>query len=50
MAFADNPPQTLGELIDEVERIREELLVLQRSLEKIEIVATVVSTDEREYA
>jgi hypothetical protein len=31
-------PKTIGEIIDDIERIREELLVLQHSLEKLEIV------------
>jgi hypothetical protein len=36
MIHASSPPKTLAEVIDEIERIREELLNLQRSLEKIE--------------
>jgi hypothetical protein len=44
------PPKTIGELIDELERIREDLLRLQRELEKIEIVETVVDGDERKEA
>ena len=38
MAKADDPPLTLGEIIDCIERMREELLSLQRSLEKFELV------------
>jgi hypothetical protein len=41
-----DPPKTIGELIDEVERIREDLLRLQRQLEKLEIVDTALSSDE----
>ena len=37
------PPKSLGELIDEVERVREDLFRLQRELEKIEVVETVLS-------
>jgi len=48
--LAHTPPETIGELIDELERIREDLLHLQRELEKIEIVETVVSGDERKEA
>jgi len=48
MAHAPAPPKTISELIDEVERIREGLFSLQRELEKIEIVETVVADDERE--
>jgi hypothetical protein len=40
---AQDPPKTIGELIDEVERIREDLLRLQRQLEKLEIVDNAVS-------
>lgn len=43
MTRAPSPPKTVGELIDEVERIREDLLHLQRQLEKLEIVDTAVS-------
>jgi hypothetical protein len=32
----NDPPKPIGEVIDHVERLREELLTLQRSLEKIE--------------
>jgi hypothetical protein len=38
MLRARNPPRTLAEIIDEIEEIREHLLCLQRSLEKIEAV------------
>jgi hypothetical protein len=31
-------PKTIGEIIDHIERIREELLVLQRRMEKMESV------------
>jgi hypothetical protein len=41
------PPNTICELIDELGRIREHLLRLQRNLEKIETVETLVSGDER---
>jgi hypothetical protein len=50
MTHAITPPKTIGELIDELERIREDLLRLQRELEKIEIVETVVDGDERKEA
>jgi hypothetical protein len=36
MAKANDPPLTFGELIDEIERIREELLTIQRSMENME--------------
>jgi hypothetical protein len=47
MTHAQKPPKTIGKLIDEVERIREDLFCLQRELEKIEIVETTLSGDER---
>jgi hypothetical protein len=46
MVHTQDPPNTIGELIDEVERIREDLLRLQRQLEKMEIVDDAVSGDE----
>jgi hypothetical protein len=33
---SNDAPKTIGEVIDYVERLREELLTLQRSLEKME--------------
>jgi len=36
MARAKDPPLAFGEIIDRIEQMREELLILQRSLEKIE--------------
>jgi hypothetical protein len=36
MASANDSPKTIGEIIDHIERIREELLVLQRCMEKME--------------
>ena len=44
MGHASEPPKPLGEVIDEVERIREELLSLQRSLERLESVDGLVSS------
>jgi len=37
MAKANDPPLTLGNIIDHIERMREEMLGLQRSLEKLEL-------------
>ena len=36
MAKANDPPLAFGEIIDRIEQMREELLILQSSLEKIE--------------
>lgn len=38
------PPNTISELADRVERIREELLSIQRSLEKMEPVEAAVES------
>jgi hypothetical protein len=46
MTQSQDPPKTIGELIDEVERIREDLLRLQRELEKLEIVDNAVSGED----
>ena len=44
MSHANDAPKTLSALIDELERIQGELLSLQRSLEKMESVETLVSS------
>jgi hypothetical protein len=44
MAHNIKPPKTLGDVIDDLDRIREELLKVQRSLEKIEPVEMLVSS------
>jgi hypothetical protein len=44
VAKANDPPLTFGEIIDHIERMREELLTLQRSLEKIELVEPAALT------
>ena len=43
---ANDSPKTIGEVIDDVERLREELLTLQRSLEKIELGLTPASNSK----
>jgi hypothetical protein len=43
---AQQPPKAIGDLIDEVERIREELFVLQQELEKLETIQKLVDSDE----
>jgi hypothetical protein len=40
MARVRSTPKKLGELIDDIERIREELLVIQNSLQKMESVGS----------
>jgi hypothetical protein len=43
MAKATVPPKSIGELVDHIERIREELLSVQRSLEKLEPIEDAVT-------
>jgi hypothetical protein len=43
MANANDPPLAFGEIIDRIEQMREELLMLQRSLEKVELADTAAS-------
>jgi hypothetical protein len=38
MANVNLPPKTIGEIMDDIERIREELLGVQNALEKMEAV------------
>jgi hypothetical protein len=45
MAKANDPPLALGEIIDRIEEMREELLVLQRSLEKGELAEPPAAED-----
>jgi|HubBroStandDraft_4_1064222.scaffolds.fasta_scaffold418853_3 hypothetical protein len=37
MAKANESPLTFGQIIDRIEQMREEMLMLQRSLEKMEL-------------
>ena len=48
MTFPQSPPKTIGELIDELERIQQDLFHLQHELEKIEIVEIAVSGKREE--
>jgi len=41
MANVNLPPKTIGEIMDDIERIREELLVVQSAPEKLEGVRPV---------
>jgi hypothetical protein len=50
MRHDQNPPKTIGEVIDQVERIREDLSRVQRELEKMETVETALSGHERKEA
>jgi hypothetical protein len=44
-AKANDPPLTFGEIIDRIEQMREEMLMLQRSLEKMELAEPAVFED-----
>jgi hypothetical protein len=46
MGQADDTPKKIGKLVDRIEQIREDLLAIQRSMEKMETVKTIMS-DER---
>ncbi len=45
MSKANDPPLALGEIIDRIEEMREELLILQRSLEKMELAEPLLSME-----
>jgi hypothetical protein len=45
MAKANDPPLALGEIIDRIEEMREELLILQRSLERSELAEPAAPVD-----
>jgi hypothetical protein len=47
MAQAEVAPRNVAELIDRIDRIREELHIIQRSLEKLEPAAPGGSRDEK---
>jgi hypothetical protein len=44
MASDNNPPEDITKLIDEIDRIREELFTVQKALEKLEVVQSMRST------
>jgi len=45
MARVNDPPETITKIIDEIDRIREELFAVQKALEKLEVVKLIRSTD-----
>jgi len=45
MTKANDPPLAFGEIIDHIERMREDLLMLQRSMEKMEFAEPATSED-----
>jgi hypothetical protein len=50
MTGANDPSKRIGEVIDQVERIREDLFRLQRELEKMESLPNVVPAGGRKKA
>jgi len=42
MSSANEPPKPIGEIIDRLERLREELFILQKSLEKTESIERIL--------
>jgi hypothetical protein len=46
MANAEDANKNIGELIDQIDRIREELMTIQRSLEKMEAASPDGSRDK----
>ena len=45
MSKANDSPLAFGEIIDRIEEMREELLILQRSLEKMELAESAAPED-----
>ncbi len=48
MTGGNEPPKPIGEIIDHIERIREELFMLQKSLEKIESIDRTLSDTDHQ--
>jgi hypothetical protein len=47
MGASTKPPKNIGELVDRIEQIREDLLAIQHSMEKMETVKTSTSSVKR---
>jgi hypothetical protein len=47
MADPKKPPKRLADIIDYIEKVREELLTIQRSLEKLESAESTASEQRR---
>ena len=48
MAQSNDPPRNIGELIDQIEHIREERFSIQRSMEKMETLKAAPPPDQAE--
>jgi hypothetical protein len=46
MERATDPPEQIGDLIDRIERIREELFAIQNSMEQMEPPESIASHDD----
>ena len=46
MAQSNDPPRDIGELIDQIDHIREELFSIQRSMEKMETLKAAPPSDK----
>jgi hypothetical protein len=46
MKRANDPPEQIADLIDRIERIREELLSIQKAMEHMEPPESIASHDE----
>jgi hypothetical protein len=46
MERATDPPEQIGDLIDRIERIREELFAIQHSMEQMEPPESIASHDD----
>jgi hypothetical protein len=44
MTSLNDPPETIAKIIDEIERIREELFAVQQVMEKVEVAKSIPST------
>jgi hypothetical protein len=47
MARANDVPKSIGELIDQIECVREEVLIIQHSMEKMERAPSTDSPDKK---
>jgi hypothetical protein len=46
MAQSNKPPKSIGELVDHLEQIREDLLSIQRTMEKMETKSALTAKEQ----
>jgi hypothetical protein len=46
MARVNDSPETIAKIIDEIDRVREELFTIPKTLEKLEVVKSIRSTTD----